>query len=88
MAVFTSSCESGNFDFSPSGTRYFVLTSVSMKRPFPVAMPMDDYKHDRLEYGLNFEYFHCYCDGKTVRNLMFELRNDETRGFATTFGGH
>ena len=65
--------ESGNFDFSLSGTRYFVLTSVSMKRPFPVAMPMDDYKHDRLEYGLDLEYFHCYRDGKTVRSRALEL---------------
>ena len=65
--------ESGNFDFSPSGTRYFVLTSVSMKRPFPLAVPMDDYKHDRLEYGLDLEYFHCYRDGKIVRNRVFEL---------------
>jgi len=44
--------ESGNFDFSASGSRYFVLTSISMRRPFPVAMPMDAYKHDLLECGL------------------------------------
>ena len=60
-------------DFSNRGTRYFVLTSVSMKRPFPLAVPMDDYKHDRLEYGLDLEYFHCYRDGKIVRNRVFEL---------------
>jgi hypothetical protein len=65
--------ESGNFDFSAKGTRYFVLTSVSMKRPFPAVMSMDDYKHDRLEYGLDLEYFHCYHDGKTVRNRVFDL---------------
>ena len=50
--------ESGNFDFSPGGTRYFVLTSVSMERPFPVAAPLDDYKRDCLEYDLDLEYFH------------------------------
>ena len=60
-------------DFSNRGTRYFVLTSVSMERPFPVAAPLDDYKHDRLEYGLDLEYFHCYRDGKIVRNRVFEL---------------
>ena len=65
--------ESGNFDFSPSGTRHFVLTSVSMERPFPVAAALDDYKHDCLEYGLDLEYFHCYRDGKIVRNRVFEL---------------
>lgn len=65
--------ESGNFDFSLSGTRHFVLTSVSMERPFPVAAPLDDYKHDCLEYGLDLEYFHCYRDGKIVRNRVFEM---------------
>ena len=72
--------ESGNFDFSPSGTRYFVLTSVSMERPFPVAAPLDDYKHDCLEYDLDLEYFHCYRDGRIVRNRVFELIADHLDG--------
>ena len=65
--------ESGNFDFSASGSRYFLLTSVSMKRPFLAARTMDDYKHDCLEYGLNLEYFHCYRDGRGVRSRVFDL---------------
>ncbi len=65
--------ESGNFDFSVRGSRYFLLTSVSMKRPFLAARTMDDYKHDCLEYGLNFEYFHCYRDGRGVRRRVFDL---------------
>ena len=65
--------ESGNFDFSESGSRYFVLTSVGMKRPFSATMPIDDYKHDCLEYGLDLEYFHCYRDGKDVRSRVFDL---------------
>ena len=65
--------ESGNLDFSAHGSRYFVLTSISMERPFPAVMSMDAYKHDLLEYGLDLEYFHCYRDGKTVRHRVFEL---------------
>lgn len=65
--------ESGNFDFSARGSRYFLLTSVSMKRPFWAARTMDDYKHNCLEYGLNLEYFHCYRDGREVRRRVFEL---------------
>ena len=31
--------EAGNFDFSQNGTRYFVLTSVSTRRPFAAHDP-------------------------------------------------
>jgi len=65
--------ESGNFDFSARGSRYFLLTSVSMKRPVLATRTMDDYKHDCLEYGLNLEYFHCYRDGRSVRRRVFDL---------------
>jgi hypothetical protein len=65
--------ESGNFDFSPKGTHYFVLTSVSTRRPFAAHGPLDDYKHDCLEFGLDKEYFHCVEDNPRVRNRVFEL---------------
>ncbi len=65
--------EGGNFDFSPSGTRHFVLTSVATRRPFPSHGPLDDYKHDCLEYGLDTEYFHCADDNPRVRRRVFEL---------------
>ena len=41
--------ESGNLDFSDSGSRYFVLTSVSTRRPFPFSSALDDFKYDCLE---------------------------------------
>ncbi len=44
--------ESGNLDFSPSGSRYFVLTSVTMRRPFQANAELDAYKYDCIEYGL------------------------------------
>ena len=65
--------ESGNLDFSPSGTRYFVLTSVSMKRPFRVNNALDSYKYDCLEYGLEQERFHCSSDNAHVRGKVFDL---------------
>lgn len=65
--------ESGNLDFSPSGTRYFVLTSVSVGRPFPWFDSLDAYKYDCLEYGLENEYFHCANDNKHVRGRVFEI---------------
>ena len=65
--------EGGNFDFSPSGTRYFILTSVATRRPFPSHASLDDFKHDCLEYGLETEYFHCADDNTHVRRKVFEL---------------
>ena len=68
--------ESGNLDFSPNGTRYFVLTAVSTRRPFPVFRALDAYKHDCLEdfeHRLDKEYFHCAEDNRHVRQRVFGL---------------
>ena len=65
--------ESGNFDFSASGSRYFVLTSVSLRRPFPVTGLLDAYRHECLEFGLNLESFHCANDNRHVRGRVFDL---------------
>ena len=65
--------ESGNFDFGASGTRYLVLTSVGMCRPFPAESRLDDYKYHCLETGTDIEYFHCYNDRKAVRHAVFDL---------------
>ena len=65
--------EGGNFDFSPTGTRHFVLTSVATRRPFSAHSPLDDFKHDCLEFGLNTEYFHCAEDNPRVRRKVFDL---------------
>ena len=63
--------ESGNFDFSANGTRYFLLTSVSMCRPFGVYDKLQNYMHDCIEGGGDIEHFHCYADRKTVRDAVF-----------------
>ena len=65
--------ESGNFDFSKSGSRYLVLTSVSQRRPFPVMESLDAYRHECLEFGLDMESFHCAKDNRHVRGRVFDL---------------
>lgn len=65
--------EGGNFDFSPRGTRYFALTSVATRRPFPAHVPLDDLRHGCLEFGLDTEYFHCADDNTHVRGRVFDL---------------
>lgn len=68
--------ESGNFDFESPETRYFVMTSVSMYRPFPVCEALDSCKHDFLENGLDIEYFHCSPDKSHVRERVMGLIED------------
>ena len=63
--------ESGNFDFSANGTRYFLLTSISMHRPFGVYADLESYKYDCIENGGDVEYFHCYDDHWAVRDSVF-----------------
>ena len=65
--------ESGNFDFGPNGTRYFLLTSVGMRRPFRMLRALDDYRHDCLEEDRNVEYFHCSRDRGEVRRNLFNV---------------
>lgn len=65
--------ESGNLDFSAHGTRYFVMTSVSMERPFRAYGALDAYKYDCLEYGLESEHFHCAEDNRHVRGKVFDI---------------
>ena len=72
--------ESGNLDFSARGTRYFVLASVSMKRPFQVNDALDGYKYDCIEYGLEHEGFHCANDNAHVRSRVFDIIGDRIEG--------
>ena len=72
--------EAGNFDFSDKGTRYFVLTTVSARRPFEWRDSLDDFKYDCIEDGVGIEYFHCYNDSKRVRTAVFDLIASKSAG--------
>lgn len=65
--------ESGNLDFNPSGSRYFVMTSVSIVRPFPWAAKLDDLKYDCIEFGQDLEDFHCAEDNWRARKGVFDI---------------
>lgn len=65
--------ESGDFNFSPNGTKYFTLTALSAVRPFPWEGPLTALKYDLLETRLNLEYFHAAEDRQQVRNQVFEI---------------
>ena len=73
--------EGGNFDFSATGTKYFTLTSLTMVRPFLIRDPMDDYRHELLEYPFDLEYFHCAEDNRYLRDRIFGILNQHIDQF-------
>ena len=75
--------EAGDLGFNNNGSRYFVLTAISMKRPFPVVDALDTYKHNCLEafeHRLDQEFFHCTDDNRYVRKRVFDLIVTELHG--------
>lgn len=63
--------EAGNFDFSEKGTRYFMLGSVALERPFGFHTLLAELRFDLLEQGLDIERFHASDDKQATRNLVF-----------------
>jgi hypothetical protein len=65
--------EGGNFDFSPSGTRYLVFTSLTKERPFAAYQSLAELKYDLIERGNALEFFHASEDLQATRNAVFEV---------------
>ncbi len=63
--------EGGNLDFSPSGTKYFTLTTITTSRPFLLYGPLSDLRYDLIEFGLDIEHFHAAEDRQAVRDKVF-----------------
>jgi len=69
--------ESGNYDFSPSGTKFFVLTALSTTQPFDVGSPLLKLRYELLPNyacGPKVEeqgYFHASEDTQAVRDQVF-----------------
>lgn len=69
--------ESGNFDFSPNGTKFFVLTVLTTPNPFEITSPLLSLHYDLLPNyagGRTMEeqgYFHASEDTQEVRDKVF-----------------
>ena len=72
--------EAGNLDFSPSGTRYFSLTSITKERPFEAYKDLTELKYDLVELGTDIEYFHASEDSQAVRNRVFQIIQNRLQG--------
>lgn len=64
--------EAGNFDFSATGTRHFIMTCMVTRRPFAVHPGLLDIKYDCLEQGLSLDRFHATEDRQAVRDRVYE----------------
>ena len=65
--------EAGNLDFSPTGTKYFIVSSVAKKRPFHAYRELTELKYNLVETGIDLEYFHASEDAQTTRNQVFDI---------------
>ena len=67
--------ESGNFDFTPSGTRYFVLTAVSTLVPLKSRRgflgKVYELKYTGWSQGQPDYYFHAAEDRQGIRDFVF-----------------
>src|SRR5712691_2186298 len=65
--------EAGDFDFSPHGSRYFIMASVTRERPFGDYSEFIDLKYGLVEQGMDIEYFHASEDRQAVRDRVFDI---------------
>lgn len=64
--------EAGNFDFGPNGTRWLVLTCVSLQWDCQRIAQIAELRHDLLLEGIALEYFHASEDNRRVRQRFFK----------------
>jgi len=65
--------ESGNFDFSSDGTKYFILTAISTIRPLNEREKLLEYRYQLLSEKTDQEYFHATEDKQIVRDGIYGL---------------
>ncbi len=62
--------ESGDFDFSSSGSTHFVMAGVLSSQPTATALPLQRLRYQLLESGMNISSFHASPDLQEVRNQV------------------
>lgn len=62
--------ESGNLDFSASGTKYYVLAAVATKNPMLSASRLQSLKYHHLQIGDDIEVFHASEDRQCIHNCV------------------
>ena len=68
--------ESGNFDFSPKGTKYFTLTGFVTFQPVTKRDRLLQLRYRLLSDGYNIEQFHATEDKQAVRDEVYDFLAD------------
>jgi hypothetical protein len=69
--------ESGNFDFSPKGTKYFVLSAINTLNPLGKER-LEEIKYNLMKNGNDLEYFHAAEDKQSVREDSVIVQKNKT----------
>ena len=73
MTLYLFLDESGNFDFSPSGTRYLVFTGLVTRDVVPTVIELHCLKHEAITRGEGLECFHAAEDRQWIRDGVFGI---------------
>lgn len=65
--------ESGNFDFTKKGTKYFILTGFATFNPVINREKLLELKYDLCARGYDQKYFHATEDRQIVRNSVYDF---------------
>ena len=71
MATYLFLDESGDFNFSTKGTKYYVLSVVATQRPFDLYHNLIETRYDLVEAGFDLEEFHAAQDKQAIRDQVF-----------------
>lgn len=72
-ALYVFLDEGGDFNFSRTGTKFYLLTSVVKVRPFTVSRKLHSLKYDLMEEGIEIERFHASEDKQLTRDRVFKI---------------
>lgn len=67
--------ESGNLDFSSTGTNHYVLAAVTATEPLVSSSKLQQLKYEMLNTGLDVEHFHASEDLQVIRDQVFPIIN-------------
>ena len=73
--------ESGNFDFTPKGTKYFVLTGFTTFDPVVQRDELVRLRYQLLREGYDHEFFHASEDKQFIRDEVFRLLGNLSGSF-------
>jgi hypothetical protein len=65
--------ESGDFNFSPTGSKYLILCSYSTVLPLQHSHAFQKLKYDLLAQGIEQECFHATEDKQHVRDKVYDI---------------